>query len=90
MIYLRKIINSSIPIQKHIYTNCYFNRKKFSDLFASLFRPLPILEKSIMKNKEAVGMRYVAATFSFQQLLGDFKEGADFFCIGTGGASRID
>lgn len=61
--------------QIHLYTNAiFFKEGEFSDLFAELFKPVPMLQAMIDENMTRIPKGYVSLTFRFQQLLGDFKE----------------
>lgn len=62
--------------QQHIYTNTrIISKKEFGSLYHSLFKMSDELERQVDINKKRIGESYVAVTFRFQQLLGDFKEG---------------
>lgn len=73
---LVKIIETNPHKQLHVYTNIiYFSDKEFSSIFQRLFRVSPRLQKEISVRRDKIGPNYISATFRFQQLLGDFKEG---------------
>lgn len=61
--------------QLHVYGNSEVAYDRFSELFNELFRPAPLLQQHIEENLRVIGNKYISATFRFQQLLGDFKEG---------------
>lgn len=64
--------------QIHFYTNADFTLStNFASLFEELFLPCDALQNEIDSNLKALGAEYNAATFRFQQLLGDFNERAD-------------
>jgi hypothetical protein len=59
--------------------NSRFNtRYSFASIFQELFKPNLILAELIDKIKMDVGQKYIAVTFRFQSLLGDFYEGEYF------------
>lgn len=61
--------------QIHLYTNARFYKEgEFSNLFAELFKPSPMLQAMIDENNNRIPKGYVSLTFRFQQLLGDFRE----------------
>lgn len=65
--------------QYHVYTNLLaVDRTYFSDTFKKLFKPSTDLERAISYHKEKVEGDYIACSFRFLQLLGDFKD-----CVGT-------
>ena len=59
----------------HIYSESPWGEKEFSALFNELFRPSQRLQADINTHLSKIGKEYISATFRFQQLLGDFKEG---------------
>ena len=61
--------------QLHVYSESPWAEKQFSTLFHTLFRPTEKLQNDINLNLSNIGSEYISATFRFQQLLGDFKEG---------------
>lgn len=65
--------NSMLDI--HIYSNAHFCSNHYAKLFNELFKPSQELQSLIDFHINAIGSKYVSATFRFQQLLGDFKEG---------------
>ncbi len=46
----------------------------FNGLFNELFKPTKLLENELNYHLEKIGKKYIACTFRFQSLLGDFKE----------------
>lgn len=59
----------------HIRTNALFSYKyNFSELFGEIFKPTPLLNSLINKQKEALGEEYISTSFRFLNLLGDFNE----------------
>jgi len=72
---LKKSIANKDGIQFHVYTNAHFGEHLFARSFHELFKPSPLLHEAIDINKHLIGKKYESATFRFQQLLGDFKEG---------------
>lgn len=70
------LINKYRESQLHVYSNLdSFTPGTFSSLFNELFKPSVLLQTQINQHLSAIGCKYVSATFRFQQLLGDFKEG---------------
>lgn len=62
--------------QLHIYTNLNaISNSEFQILFNRLFKPSERLTKLLKEEQQLVGTNYISASFRFQQLLGDFKEG---------------
>lgn len=61
--------------QLHLYSESPWGENRFSELFNQLFQPSEKLLQDINTNKKNIGKKYISATFRFQQLLGDFKEG---------------
>ena len=61
--------------QYHLYTNTMLCRKAWSRSFGELFKPTPLLQQAIDKNRSELNGPYVSFTLRFQQLLGDFREG---------------
>lgn len=61
--------------QLHVYGNSDAAYGQFSELFNELFKPSSLLQQHIEDNLRAIGNKYISATFRFQQLLGDLKEG---------------
>jgi hypothetical protein len=72
---LNRFVLRGISSNYHIYSNAHFHKKSYSELFHELFKPANELQLLIDENIKNLGSRYYAATFRFQQLLGDFKEG---------------
>ena len=62
--------------QIHVYTNMYYADKEFGGLFNSLFKPVPKLQEWVNEQSESIGGNYIAVATRFQNLLGDFKDGA--------------
>ena len=59
----------------HVRTNALFSyRHNFSELFNEIFKPTPMLDSLIAKQKEAMGEEYISTSFRFLDLLGDFNE----------------
>lgn len=61
-------------LQYHIYSNAHFGDTNYHILFNELFRLHPRIEKELVTCMNEIGNRYIAMTFRFQQLLGDFKD----------------
>ena len=65
--------------QIHVYHGLYSVRyEEIKPLFRTLFVPTPELNACIEENKRRLGERYVSATLRFQNLMGDFYEGARY------------
>lgn len=61
----------------HIYTNAHFSyNRDFAKLFAELFKPSPLLQQLIDKEKKHLGENYISTSFRFLDLLNDFNETA--------------
>lgn len=77
--------------QLHVYTNAHILRHgdTFRQCFQELFRPSEALQAALDKQAEVLGTDYYAATFRFQQLLGDFKEEAHFTILPPDEAQRL-
>lgn len=61
--------------QLHVYTNAMYKQACFRSNFKELFVPCDTICRQIESHLKAMGHKpYIAATFRFQQLLGDFKE----------------
>lgn len=74
--YQEKFINKyAVGNQIHLYTNMYLADEEYTTLFAELFKPSVKLEEVITYHLKKINSNYIAITFRFQQLLGDFKEG---------------
>lgn len=76
IIYTDFRIKGAKYFQTHIYSNMYYfeNGEQFGEYFRRLFKPTRILEEAIAENIKSIGSEYIAVTFRFQQLMGDFKE----------------
>lgn len=62
--------------QLHVYSNINSTDSiRFNQLFNILFKPSNRLNNILNKERAKIGGKYVSATFRFQQLLNDFKEG---------------
>lgn len=62
--------------QLHVYSNINsIDSKRFNQLFNILFKPSERLNNILNKERAKIGGKYISATFRFQQLLNDFKEG---------------
>ena len=71
--------------QIHVYHGLYSVRyEEIKPLFRTLFVPTPELNACIEENKRRLGERYVSATLRFQNLMGDFYEGARYKELGGG------
>ena len=71
---LQREIADSKHAQYHIYTSAFFNKQHYPQLFKELFKPSALLHHELDMNRKNIGMKYVSATFRFQELLGDLKE----------------
>lgn len=61
--------------QLHVYTNAMYKQECFKQMFKELFVPCNTVCRQVDSHLKAMGHKpYIAATFRFQQLLGDFKE----------------
>lgn len=60
--------------QIHSYNTFYFAEDKFKELFNTLFRPAPCVEKEVEKVKKELGESYISISTRFLMLLGDFTE----------------
>lgn len=65
--------------QIHVYSNMATEDNRFGALFHELFKPSNDLQNYIDEHLLRLGgdRRYIAMTFRFRQLLGDFKEGGE-------------
>lgn len=61
--------------QIHYTTNVYIADDSYGELFDELFQPSAIVKSKIEEYSKEIGDDYIAVTFRFQQLLGDFTEG---------------
>ncbi len=67
------VLNSQY-LQYHIYTNSIIHTQAFPNLFRELFTPSEKLQSLIDLHHKNIGGKYVAASFRFLELLGDFKD----------------
>ena len=67
------VLNSQY-LQYHIYTNSIIHTQAFPNLFRELFTPSEKLQSLIDLHHKNIGEKYVAASFRFLELLGDFKD----------------
>lgn len=65
--------NSNVA-QFHLYSNAHFGDSAYSTLFHELFKPSSRLQKLIDINLQHMKGGFIAASFRFVQLLGDFKD----------------
>lgn len=61
-------------LQYHLYSNAHFATSQYHELFNELFKPSPWLQQIIDKHISYLGDNYIAMTFRFVHLLGDFKD----------------
>lgn len=61
-------------LQYHLYSNAHFGDTNYNVLFNELFCLHPRLDKELKSCLNEIGDNYIAMTFRFQQLLGDFKD----------------
>lgn len=61
--------------QLHYTTNIFIADHSYGELFDELFQPSICLRTEIERYTRDIGGDYIAVTFRFQQLLGDFIEG---------------
>lgn len=73
-LYLQRIIKDNPGKQIHLYTNSPYYLSYYSDTFHYLFKNSSMLDRLICSENEKLGDGYVAMSFRFLQLLGDFKE----------------
>lgn len=73
---IKKIIESNKHIcQYHFYTNAHFSDDEYSKLFNILFKPSPYLQEILDYHyKKCDNGNYMAMSFRFRQLLGDFMD----------------
>lgn len=74
---LKKQIESDEHKQYHIYTSAFFDKDNYPQLYRELFNPSDALRQAIDLNNKPLGTRYYAASFRFQELLGDLKEASE-------------
>ncbi|MCH5231540.1 MAG: glycosyltransferase family 2 protein [Muribaculaceae bacterium] len=60
--------------QIHVYSNADNGIGRYKQLFHELFRPSEALKNSLAPHEKKLGDSYVAFTFRFLQLLGDFED----------------
>lgn len=61
--------------QFHLYSNAHFATRQYHELFGELFRPSPHLQHILDKHTAILGEHnYIAMTFRFVNLLGDFND----------------
>lgn len=73
--YLNRLVKTHEGKQLHVYTNTQMLDNTFHDNFAELFQPSEALRNAIDTAAANLSSpRYIAMTFRFQQLLGDFRE----------------
>ena len=60
--------------QFHLYSCVDLSKDSFADCFHELFRPAPILQNLLDAYREKLQRPYLAISFRFQNLLGDFHE----------------
>lgn len=70
--------SNSDKMQLHISCNSWECLPKYSELFNELFKPSSFLQKEIEFHTKKLGGsgNYISISFRFQNLLGEFKEGA--------------
>lgn len=73
-LYLKKIIRDNPGKQIHLYINSPYHLDKYKDNYNHLFIPSLKLKAHIDQVQKSLGSDYVAMSFRFLQLLGDFKE----------------
>lgn len=71
--FLKSFLKST-HLQYHIYGNSHIHKEQWKDAFDELFKPSE--ELSVKIKKLNLPNEYDAVTLRFQQLLGDFEEGA--------------
>lgn len=60
--------------QYHVYSNSDDAIGHYRELYAELFRPSPMLKAAFDEHQRKLGENYVAFSFRFLQLLGDFVD----------------
>lgn len=73
-LYLKKIIKNNPGKQIHLYINSPYHIDKYKENYNKLFEPSSKLKECIESIMQSLGRDYVAMSFRFLQLLGDFKE----------------
>lgn len=75
MAWMDRIISTPRKVsQYHVYSNAHFGNVQFHNLFQELFKPHPRLLGEIAQFQKECGDCYIAASFRFVQLLGDFDD----------------
>lgn len=64
-------------VQYHLYSNAHFGDSDYHRLFHRLFRPSARLQRLLDVHMQALGRDYLAMTFRFMHLLGDFRDERD-------------
>lgn len=72
--YLAKVIKNNPGKQIHLYINSPYYLDKYRINYDFLFKPSNKLQSAITEQLQRLGRKYVAVSFRFLQLLGDFKE----------------
>ncbi len=67
------ILDTKKPIE-HVYSCITIKEELYAEFFNELFKPAPLLQKSIDKCLQEIGGKYISLTFRFIGLLGDFKD----------------
>lgn len=60
--------------QYHVYSNAHFGESQYAQLFSELFVPAKRIKEKLHEYEEACGRNFIAASFRFMQLLGDFED----------------
>lgn len=71
---ISSILKNNHSTQFHVYSNAHFGDDEYHDLFQELFKPSTRLQKMIDDNVQKIGRDFLAVSFRFMQLLGDFKD----------------
>lgn len=79
--YLKKIIKENPGKQIHLYINSPYYLNKYRMNYENLFKPSASLQTAIDRQADLLGEGYVAMSFRFLQLLGDFTEKHAFFPV---------
>lgn len=85
-----EIVRDSKHRQLHVYSNLTIPNDKISETFNELFKPSYELEQYLGRLTNEIGGEYISATFRFQQLLGDFKEGSYPILVDTDKRKLVD
>lgn len=72
--YLKEVIKRNSGKQIHLYINSPFHIDKYRLNYNVLFKPSSTLQQAINQQLHFLGSNYVAMSFRFLQLLGDFRE----------------